>query len=223
MWCIDVQIRYCRRSILSVPVTNVTHNNSLSQCSMPYEECRCSVSSNRFNDSINCITDIQGRSRYILPPISFVVQLYVIYDLFSSTGGYWRIFLSTIWLAVLFVFIMINIGTYALSCLYFSINWTVSSSGAAALFAIGYLIIHHHKEDLFYAYRRTNRRNNRRTNRRTNRRQRLVRKDHDRNVLSLDNCLLILTPFRYLSTVSTFLRYQVYDVFMLHAGSFSFE
>ena len=173
MWCTDAQIRYCLQSILSLPVTKMTINSSLSQCSIPYEECRCSTSSNQFNDSINCITDIQARSRYILPPISFVVQLYVIYDLFSSTGGYCRIFLSTIWLAVLFVFIMTEIGTYEISCLYFVINWIVSSSAASALLPIAYLITHHDIEDHSYAYRRTNRR------------RRLVRKDHDRKVLTL--------------------------------------
>lgn len=153
----DTQIVYCHQSILSLPATKMTLNISWSQCSIPYEECRCSVSSNRFNDSTNCINDIQAMSSYILPPISLVTQLYVIYDLFSSTGHYWCIFLCTVWLTGLLALMMIAIHAQKMFCLYFHLNWFFCSSCAFALFPTFYLIIHHHLEDLSSTHRQTNR------------------------------------------------------------------
>ena len=159
IWHADDQIKYCRNSILSLPVTKMTLNNSLSQCNIPYEECRCSVSSDKFNNSKNCITDIQAMGSHILPPISFVLQLYVIYDLFSfsSAGGYWNILLGILWLIALFVFIIVAIRMHGISCLYFSINWIVGSSSLFLLLPIVYLVVRRDMEERSRGYRRTDR------------------------------------------------------------------
>lgn len=170
IWYADDQIENCRRSILSLSVTNMTLNHSLSQCSNPPEECRCSFSSNKFNNSVECITDIQAISSHILPPISFLLQLYVMYELLSSTDDYTHIFLTTLWFVAFFILTIIAIGTHGASCFFLNLKWVVGVSGLFQFGLIYYLVICRNSEDLEDEYDQSSRR------------QIIVKKNHHREI-----------------------------------------
>ena len=173
IWCADDQIDNCRRSILSLPITMMTLNNSLSQCNIPYEKCRCSASSAKFNNSIECITDIQAISSHILPPISFLLQLYVIYELLSSTDDNNHLFLATLWLVALLILTIIAIGAHGTSCFYFYLYRVVGASGLFQFSLICYLIICQNNEyrscEYYSNYRR----------------RRIVKNDRNREICSV--------------------------------------
>ena len=173
IWCADDQIENCRRSILSLPITKMTLNNSLSQCSIPYEECRCSASSAKLNSSIECITDIQAISSNILPPVSFLLQLYVIHELLSSTDDNSHLSLATLWLVALLILTIIAIGAHGTSCFCFYFYRVVGASGLFQFSLICYLIMCQNNEYRSRKYYRDYRR------------QRFVKKDHSREICSV--------------------------------------
>ena len=123
------QIENCRKTIFSLSSTNITPNNSSLQCNIPYEECRCSVISNKSNNAIECITDIQAMTAHISPLVSYVLQLYIIYELFLFKGKYSHILTNIFWVIVLFVFIIIAIAAHGSTCLYNNTSVTLTASG----------------------------------------------------------------------------------------------
>jgi hypothetical protein len=131
----NFRIENCRRSISFLSSNNMILNSSLLQCNIPYEECRCSVISNKFNNTIECITDIQVITAPISPLVSYVMQLYIIYKLFSFTEKSSHILRDICWVIALFGSIIIAIGARGSTCLYYRTSEFLFHSGIC-LYAI---------------------------------------------------------------------------------------
>jgi hypothetical protein len=135
------QIDNCRKIIFSLSSTNMTSNSSSLQCDIPYEECRCSVTSHKYSNAIQCITDIQAMAADISPLVLYLLQLYIIYVLFSFTGKYSHILTDIFWVIALFVFIIIAITVHGGTCLYYKTSWTLILSGHFLLVMAVYLYV----------------------------------------------------------------------------------
>ena len=135
------QIDNCRRLIPSLLISNITLNGSSPQCSILYEACLCSVLSNNSENSRNCITDIHAMGAHTLPPISLVLQLYVIYELSVSTVHYGYVVLGYFWLATLFFCNITAISRHPISCLYSAISQIICFSGIFMFALASYLVI----------------------------------------------------------------------------------
>jgi hypothetical protein len=133
------QVNHCRERIFSLSSTNITSNSSFLKCNIPYDECRCSIISNKSTEAIECVTDIQIIAAHILPLVSYVWQLYIIYKLFSFTGRYSHILRHISWAIALFVFIIIAIGTRGNTCLYYNTSDTLILS-CIFVFAINFVL-----------------------------------------------------------------------------------
>jgi hypothetical protein len=133
------QVNSCRERIFSLSSTNMTANANFLKCNIAYEECRCSIISNKSHTTTECITDIQVMIAPISPLVSYVLQLYVIYKVFSFTGRYSHIFRDICWIIALFLFIIIAIGVMGSTCLFYNTTSALFLSGFS-LFAITFSI-----------------------------------------------------------------------------------
>lgn len=59
----NAQVGFCRANMFARNKTML--NGSLWQCTIPYEECRCSAITNKFNHTIHCIAQIERFSLLI--------------------------------------------------------------------------------------------------------------------------------------------------------------
>jgi hypothetical protein len=142
IWSFNDQINECHESIFSRSTTETIGNSTLLQCNISYDECRCSVISNKFNNSIKCITNIQAMIGPMLPPVSFVLQIYLIYKLISLAGNLRRIQKNLFWFAALIVFIITAVTAQGSSCLYSYTSDTACFSGFFLFVVVCYLAIH---------------------------------------------------------------------------------
>jgi len=169
----QIQIIQCHRSIFSLSKAKTIGNISLLQCNISYDECRCSATSNKFNNSKNCITNIQAMSGHILPPLSFVLQIYIIYKLFSLTGNLSRIQTNLFWFAALLVFMITAVTAQGNSCLHFYTSEIALYSDFLLFLVVYYLVIHATWEYPSH------------TRYKTYRKRRLVKKNHNRQMLTI--------------------------------------
>lgn len=142
-WSFNFQVGNCRTEMFSgFARNNTTLNGSLWQCTIPYEECRCSVISNKFNHTIKCITDTQVIIAHLLPLVSYALQLYMLYDLFSFIGKSSRFLRVLCWIIASLLFAFITIVAHDNTCLYYIISECLIYSGVLlyALF-LGLFII----------------------------------------------------------------------------------
>lgn len=124
MW-LNIRFQMSRESIFPSSRHNGTLSSILLQCSIPYDECRCSVLSNKFNSSIKCITDVEAMIGHILPLVPYALQLYLLQKLFSFTGNYSHILTDIFWLVALFVLVIIAICVHGSSCLYYYTSFII--------------------------------------------------------------------------------------------------
>jgi hypothetical protein len=122
------------------------HNGTLSsvffKCSIPYDKYRCSVLSNRSNNSIKCITDVQAMTGHILPLVSYVLQLYLIQEYFSFADIYNYNFTDVFWITVLVIFAIIAIAVHGSSCLHFYTCMIICSTGVCLSGFVFYELVH---------------------------------------------------------------------------------
>lgn len=142
IWYLDLQLHQCHELIFHVSKAKTIGNMSLWQCNISYDECHCSVTSNKFNNSVNCITDNQSMTGYILLPFSFALQIYLIYKLFSFTEYSNRIIRNIFWFATLLIFIISAVTAQWNSCLYFYTIETALFSSAFLTLVTSYLVAH---------------------------------------------------------------------------------
>jgi hypothetical protein len=128
----------CEKAILQSRGLNVTDTSPLLYCQLPFDECLCSVLSNKSHTSEKCVTKIQLISSRILPLISFVLEICLVREFFSLNGDYRRVIIYVLWIASIFIFVGMTIGIYWSSCYHVCI--TLSVSGTNILFC--YLSLH---------------------------------------------------------------------------------
>jgi hypothetical protein len=107
----------------------ILNSTSLLECNIPYEECQCSVISNKFNNNIECVTDIQTMIAHISPLASYILQIYIINNLFSFKEKLNNIIRYVFWIVTLFIFIIISISAYESTCLYYNTSEFLLYSG----------------------------------------------------------------------------------------------
>ena len=118
-----------RESIFPLAKSNETLSNILFQCGTPYDQCRCSVLSNKTNRSMKCITDVEAMTGHILPLVSYVLQFYLIREFISFTRNY-SYNLSELYEVIAFViFITIGIAVHGSSCSHFCTCMVISITG----------------------------------------------------------------------------------------------
>lgn len=140
------QIEYCRETIVSLSRTNMTSNSSFLQCNIPYEECQCSVISNKFNNTIECITNIQATFAHIWPLVAYILQIYVIYNL-PFIKKYTHILKDIFWIIAFVIFIIIAIGAVGSTCLYYKTSETVGYVGVFLYFIVVGLLVRSYIKD----------------------------------------------------------------------------
>ena len=103
--------------------------NVLFQCNTPYDQLRCSVSSNKTNSPMKCIADGEAMIGHILPLVSYALQLYLIREFFSFTGNYNHTLTEPYEVMVFVIFIMIATAVHESSCSHFYTCVFISTTG----------------------------------------------------------------------------------------------
>ena len=130
IWSFNSQVDNCRAEVFCYFARNNTiPNGSLWQCNIPYEECRCSVISNKFNHTIKCITDRQVIIAHLSPLVLYASQLYIIYDLFSFIGKSSHFLRVLCWVIASLLFAFIITVAHDNTCLYYIMSESLTYSG----------------------------------------------------------------------------------------------
>jgi hypothetical protein len=119
------------RSILQSRKINVTERPDFFYCDLPYDDCLCSVLSNKSDISDDCITYFQLVSSRILPLVSFFLQIYLARQLFSFSADRPRVVIYALWVASVFTFIGMTISIYWNSCYHAYITSFLLLTGAS--------------------------------------------------------------------------------------------
>lgn len=85
-------------------------------CNLPFNDCLCSVISNKSDTSDKCITYAALVGSRILPMISFFLQIILVREIFSFSTDCPRIVIFTLWITSIFAFIGIPISIYWNDC-----------------------------------------------------------------------------------------------------------
>jgi hypothetical protein len=103
--------------------------SSFLKYNIPYDEYLYSVTSNKSDNLILCILDIQTLGGHILPALLFVLQVYPIYKLFSLTANCSHLLKNLFRVIALLIFVIIAIAAQeSYTYLYFYTSYIVCSS-----------------------------------------------------------------------------------------------
>ena len=128
-----------RGSLFHSATHNMTKIKKFFLCKIPFDDCRCSVLSKTADKSMDCITDTQAMAGHVLPLLSYVLQLYLIYKLVSITGKYSYILTEVFWVTALFIFVIITVAIQGGSCLHFYTDVTISFTGYVISWSVVFL------------------------------------------------------------------------------------
>jgi len=120
-----------QESILRSRGLNVTNKSPLFFCVVPYDDCLCSVLSNISNTSEKCITNVELVGNRILPLISFLLQIFLVRELFSLSTDHRRVIIYALWTASTVVFIGMTTSIYLSSCYHAYITVILYLTGAS--------------------------------------------------------------------------------------------
>ena len=151
---LEMNIQASCNPLSSFSSQNMTHVNYLNTCIIPYDDCRCSVLSNKSNESIKCITDTAAIATRLLPLVSYILQIYGISTIFSFMGYYRNLLTDIFWLVALFIFVIIAICVYGSTCLHYYTSLAVALIGLSVGLYFIYLIKLSHKHKPVYEMRK---------------------------------------------------------------------
>ena len=117
------------RVLMELSTSNVTTSWCGLCCDLPYEECLCSVQVTKNISLEDCVNDRLLLGSRICPLLSFILQIFIIREVFTITGKYSRFLVKTLWISAVFIFIFIANGIYRSSCLHRAINFFVPAVG----------------------------------------------------------------------------------------------
>ena len=120
MWTLAI-ISGCHHSLEQNNMSNGTPSELPNQCHFSYETCLCDTLPNTTHASKNCITRLELHSSHILPPISYVLQVLLIRELFSLSADCDRGLLYMVWTACPLIVVGIILGAYWSNCFSFII------------------------------------------------------------------------------------------------------
>lgn len=124
------------KSILQSRNTTLTQRPTIFYCNIPFNDCLCSVISNKSDTSVECITYAVLVGSRILPKFSFFLQILLTREIFSFSTDCPRIVIFTLWITSIFAFIGISISIYWNDCFQAYIAIIVSFTGVV-LSALG--------------------------------------------------------------------------------------
>jgi hypothetical protein len=107
---------HSENAILHSRRLNVTHVPTLFCCHLRYDDCLCPVLSNKTHTSEKCITSDDLAPRRIYSLISFLLQIFLVWEFFSLSGNYRCVIICTLWIVAIFTFIGMTISIYWNSC-----------------------------------------------------------------------------------------------------------
>lgn len=116
-------------AIYPLSTNNMTFDNKTWRCSIPYDDCRCSILSNRTDITGVCLTELETITGHICPLIIYVLQMYLIYNLVSFKGKYGHIFADICWIIALVIFIIIAIAAHGSDCFHYRMVLIISATG----------------------------------------------------------------------------------------------
>jgi len=119
------------KSILDSRKVNVTNKAPVFYCDLPYDNCLCSDLTNKSHTSEKCITNIQLVGSRILPLISFLLQIFLVRELFSLSGDHRRVIIYTLWIVSILIFIGMTISIYWSSCFQVHVSLILFLTGAS--------------------------------------------------------------------------------------------
>ena len=139
------------KSILQSHNINVTQRLDVFFCDLPYDDCLCSVLSNKSDTSDNCITYAKLLGSRVLPLVSFILQIFLIRELFSFSADRLRVVIYALWIASIFTFIGLTISIYWSSCYHAYISFILYVTGVslALLSMHNSLVVHDHLRSSF--------------------------------------------------------------------------
>jgi hypothetical protein len=129
--CLQNLLGKSEKLILQSRKINVTERLDFYYCDLPYDDCLCSVLSNKSDTSDGCITYFQLVGSRILPLVSFLLQIYLIRELFSFSAGRPRVIIYALWITSIFIFIGMTISIYWNSCYQAYISGSLLVTGAS--------------------------------------------------------------------------------------------
>jgi len=121
-------------SILHSRGLNMTHISPFLYCELPYDDCLCSILSNKSHISEKCITRIQLVGSRVLPFISFFLQICLVRELFSLSGDHRHVIIYALWIVSVFIFVGMTIGIHWSACYHVYITAALYSTGSSLWF-----------------------------------------------------------------------------------------
>ena len=119
-----------QESVYRLRMPNVSLVTRGMSCNISYNDCRCALISTE-----HCLSHRQFKAARILPLALFVLQIFLVRELFSLDGSYASVLIYFLWIASMFIFISIFVIFYRNSCYYNYIIAGLSCTGLQ-LFAI---------------------------------------------------------------------------------------
>jgi hypothetical protein len=152
---LEFRFRNACQSLFPFSTHNMTVDSNISDCSIPYDQCRCSVLSNRSGFRAKCITDVEAMAGHILPLIVYAQVLYLFYNLVSFTGKYRHIFTDIFWIIALVIFVILAIAVHGGSCFHYYTIFIMSVTGLSLAMVPLYLFCRVRDQYLLRARRDT--------------------------------------------------------------------
>ena len=137
MW-IGGSVNGCHHLLAKSNMSNGTPSELPNQCHFSYETCLCDTLPNITHISKNCITRLEPHSSRILPPISYVMQVLVVRELFTLSAECDRSSLHMAWTASSLILIGIIIGMYWSNCAYSIIMFCIFATSSLLGFTFIY-------------------------------------------------------------------------------------
>ncbi len=117
------------KAILHSRRLNVTHTPALFCCDLRYNDCLCPVLSNKTHTSEECIINDDLALTRIYSLISFLLQIFLVWEFFSLSGNHRCVIIYTLWIVAIFTFIGMTITIYWSSCYHAYIILTLFGTG----------------------------------------------------------------------------------------------
>ena len=114
-------------------------------CGTPYDECLCSVQSTKNISLDGCVTDHFLLGSRICPLLSFILQIWLIRELFTITGKHSRFLVKSLWICAVFTFTVIANGIYRSSCFHRGISFFIYPAGGILFL----LVVHDMRNNRF--------------------------------------------------------------------------
>lgn len=117
------------KSILRSRNVTVAEGLDMFFCDLPYTSCLCPPSANKSSIPEQCITHTQLIISRISSLLTYLLEVCLIYKLFSLNGDYHRVVVYALWLVSLLAFIGITLCIFWSSCLHSYISYFGFATG----------------------------------------------------------------------------------------------